>query len=292
MELKIVKNICPHCEKTLYVNKKTFANHVRWCKKNPKYETILQSTKEKLTSKKATKKEHEVKCEYCGNQYIIKCTDSEFKNGRYRKTCSDLCAKRLTNLKAGKKRIRKISETIRKNYHLNDENYDVEEMVYINECKFCGKKFKTKKRKQQFCSRKCSMKNRNKIFLMNADKFKLYKHQCQFTFSLNYYPNEFEFNLINENGWYKPKNHGNNLNGVSRDHMFSIKKGFENKIDPYLLSHPANCKLLVQSKNASKHSKCSIDINELKNKIKHFEEKYGHYENKIDYTGIEDFNNH
>ena len=41
-----------------------------------------------------------------------------------------------------------------------------------------------------------------------------------------------ELNLIKKYGWYKAKNHGNNLNGISRDHMLSIADGFKNSIDP------------------------------------------------------------
>lgn len=289
MELKIVENICPHCGEVIYVNKKTFANHVRWCKKNPRYEEILNGTKEKLSGEKIIRKEHDLKCEFCGKIYTVRCTDKEFNRGDYKKTCSALCSKRLTALKSGKKRNYKISKSIRERNASLSDNYLAEEMVYVNECKFCGNKFKTKKQKQQFCSRKCAAKDRHKNFTDNAIQFKIYKRQCLFLFSLNDYPDEFDFGLINENGWYKAKNHGDNLNGVSRDHMFSIKMGFEEKIDPYLLSHPANCNLLVQTKNASKHSKCSIDLNELKKRIAYFEEKYGCYENKIDYTGIEDF---
>ena len=91
---------------------------------------------------------------------------------------------------------------------------------------------------------------------------------------MNTYPNEFDFSLIEKNGWYKAKNHGDNLNGVSRDHMYSIMEGFRNNIDPDIISHPANCKLLLHNDNVSKSDNCSITIDELKKRINEWENKY------------------
>lgn len=59
--------------------------------------------------------------------------------------------------------------------------------------------------------------------------------------------------------------------------MYSIMEGFRNNIDPHLISHPANCKLLKHEDNVSKHDRCSISLNELKSRIQVWEEKYGKY---------------
>jgi hypothetical protein len=107
---------------------------------------------------------------------------------------------------------------------------------------------------------------------------------------LNSFPEEFKFSLIKENGWYKAKNHGDNLYGVSRDHIFSVNEAFKNKIDPYYISHPANCELLLHSDNASKSDNCKITINDLKNKVKKWNNKYGIYENKINYELLKEMN--
>lgn len=80
----------------------------------------------------------------------------------------------------------------------------------------------------------------------------VYHAQCAFRFSLNDYPNEFDFEIVNKNGWYKASNMGNNLCGVSRDHRFSVTDAFVNHIDPYLISHPANCCLMQHTENQSK----------------------------------------
>ena len=58
-------------------------------------------------------------------------------------------------------------------------------------------------------------------------------------------------------------------------------------VDPYILSHPANCQLIQQSKNASKHDKCNITLDSLKEKIKEWNSKYGVYPNNINYVKFE-----
>ncbi len=73
------------------------------------------------------------------------------------------------------------------------------------------------------------------------------------------------------------------MNGISRDHMLSVSEGYKQKINPLLLAHPANCKLLRHNDNISKGFKCSINIEELKEKINEWELKYGsYYKNKLE----------
>lgn len=105
-------------------------------------------------------------------------------------------------------------------------------------------------------------------------EYRKYKLDCAFKFGLKDYEEEFNFELIEKYGWYKAKNNGDNLDGVSRDHMYSIKEGFENKIDTNIISHSANCELIQQRKNSSKHIKCSITLDELKERIKNWNKKY------------------
>ena len=57
--------------------------------------------------------------------------------------------------------------------------------------------------------------------------------------------------------------------------MISIKYGFENKIDPMIISHPANCNLILQKENSRKNKKISLSLPELLIKINQWEEKYG-----------------
>lgn len=269
---EIVENVCPYCGQVLLMNKRSFANHVRWCKANPRYEEILASTKSKI-SKSLKKdcnipKERILHCVVCGKEYTVMCSNSELEKGKYRKTCSSHCAALLSDMHTDKKiKNEKISKTLTKKKD-------------IYKCQYCGKTFLSSV-KRKYCCRHCAAKGR---FLKNKSFKKEYKLCCTFCFALNEFSNEYDFSLIEKYGWYKAKNHGNNLNGVSRDHIFSCENGYNELIDPYLISHPANCQLLRHSDNSSKYIKSDISFDELLERIRIWHDKYGVYENKIDYT--------
>lgn len=289
---QIVENVCPYCGEVLIMNKRSFANHVRWCKKNPRYEEIKKSTQEKLSKSLKKTQEYTLKCEVCGKEYKIEITEHIYNLGKYKKTCSVTCAKQLsakhTNKEEKIKKLRasNISKYHTKDYLLSHKIIRYDNGIYVKQCENCGKEFETSSLKSKYCSDECRTFSRyyaNK----NLQEFKhiktIYKHTCHFNFSLNSYPDAFDFDLINKYGWYKAKNHGNNLNGVSRDHMYSCNMGFTNKIDPYLISHPANCKLLRHNENSGKRDKSSITLEELKQRVDNWNKKYGVYENKINY---------
>src|SRR5208337_1216727 len=97
-----------------------------------------------------------------------------------------------------------------------------------------------------------------------------YRHRCKFKFNVHDYPRIFDLNLLEQHGWYVPTNcktRPSNLNGVSKDHLLSIDEGFDKKIDPSVMSHPANCNLILHTDNDSKSNKSSIKIDELLDKI-------------------------
>ncbi len=111
---------------------------------------------------------------------------------------------------------------------------------------------------------------RGKFIESRKEGFERYRQLCEFKFNLNDYPNYFDFSLIKKYGWYRAKNRGDVPNGVNRDHMYSIKDGFINNIDPSIISHPANCQLLLHNDNIKKKNKSSITFNELLERIKMF----------------------
>ena len=80
--------------------------------------------------------------------------------------------------------------------------------------------------------------------------------------------------MVEKYGWYAAKNRGNNLGGISRDHIVSIRYGFENNVDSNIIAHPANCRLMVHGLNVSKGKKCGITVEQLKEKIQKWNEKY------------------
>lgn len=283
---EIVENICPYCGEVLIMNKRSFANHVRWCKKNPRYAEIKDSCISKLKSKPSKKKTYIHQCKICGKDYEVKCTEYIHQLGKYKKTCCDKCAKQLT---ANNSNIELKNERISNSFKQKPSHK--KEVIKI--CKYCGKEFVTNNINRIFCSCLC---HRRDIRLTGYQELKdkklksLYKSCCQFKFALNNYPDEFDFSLIEKHGWYKAKNRGDNLNGISRDHIYSRNKGFEELIDPYIISHPANCQLLRHNDNISKHKGCDISIGDLIEKIKKWHQKYGEYPNLIDYKIFEKSN--
>jgi hypothetical protein len=106
------------------------------------------------------------------------------------------------------------------------------------------------------------------------DYYKFYRPQCEFDFNIYDFKNEFDFNIIKEYGWYSPSNKENNLNGVSRDHIYSCKDGFINRIAHNIIKHPANCALMKHSENNIKNTKSNITLDELLEKIIKWNKKY------------------
>jgi hypothetical protein len=47
------------------------------------------------------------------------------------------------------------------------------------------------------------------------------------------------------------------------DHKFSILKGYQQKVSPFIIGHLYNLEMVPWKENISKHSKCSIDLKEL-----------------------------
>lgn len=106
-----------------------------------------------------------------------------------------------------------------------------------------------------------------------------YYWNARFRFNVYNFPEEFDLSLIQKYGWYTcpRKNHKNltkNINGISRDHLISISYGFANNIDSNIISHPANCTLMIHADNYSKGVKCSITLEELMHRIKIWDNKY------------------
>lgn len=254
--------ICEECGKN-FEKFQDKANHVRW--EHLKYSFKSDESRKrhgKKCSEVANQKygkwvEEDVTCSKkdCTNKIHIKYREGKKKDKYF---CSQSCANSKIHSKETKSKISKALKIERK---------------YI--CLNCKKEFIPKKKKRKFCSNECSSEYRSKQARKNWNSYQIYKNECIFNFNLSDYKKEFDFSLIEQYGWYKAKNHGNNLNGISRDHMFSIKEGFLQKISPYIIKHPANCQLMRHNDNISKYSKCSITLEDLKNRIKEWDKKYG-----------------
>lgn len=140
-----------------------------------------------------------------------------------------------------------------------------------------------KKKKNKLCVCGTVLENKKRTYcdsckinkILSSKNISKYRTRCKFNFDLKEFPDEFNFSLIKEYGWYSPTNKKNNLTGVSRDHMVSVKYGFDNGIDPKIISHPANCQLLRHTENHKKDKNCSITFEQLLKRILLWEEKYG-----------------
>ena len=114
-----------------------------------------------------------------------------------------------------------------------------------------------------------------------------YYASSRFRFNVYNYPEEFDLSLIDQYGWYscpgkKRKSKLKNIHGISRDHIISISFGFANNIDPKIISHPANCRLMMHSENKNKSYRCDMTIDQLLAKIEIWNKKYTERDNGIE----------
>lgn len=208
-----------------------------------------------------------------------KCHTSHDLNGKF---CSRSCANSrgprtedFKNKVRSKLVGRKVSDSTRAKLsgdnHPKRKGRNLPPIVITKECLYCNNNFQSKYGKQKYCSQKCYS-----LYVKSSKTaFENYRNECAFKFNVYDYPQEFDLALVEQYGFYSASNKGNNLNGISRDHKISVRYGFDNAIEPKLISHPANCQLMIQSENSAKKTKCSISIDELKDLIKKWDEKYG-----------------
>lgn len=101
----------------------------------------------------------------------------------------------------------------------------------------------------------------------NMSEKELYYLKSEFKFKEEDFKKVKGYELIKQYGMYHSIN---NQSGVSRDHMISRNYGWLNNIPPEVIAHPANCEMIIQSNNASKGTKCSITLEELYERIEHW----------------------
>lgn len=173
------------------------------------------------------------------------------------KSCGEPIVKRLSKpkkLKTSSSKAKRVKTSKVKVYK-----------SYNCECDTCGFKFESETYKK-YC-KSCS-----------TEYYSVYRPRAEFKFNPYDYPKWFELDLLDKYGFYSPSNKSNNLDGVSRDHRLSVRDGLDSKIDPYLLSHPANCELMIHRDNSKKYTGSSIDFKQLLVLIDMFEELYPEYD--------------
>ena len=211
-------------------------------------------------------------CEHCHKSFNKMIRQIDLDKNRLPKHCSRSCANsrvRTDEIKA------KVSEKLLRVKFVDGRRISLAPRL----CKGCGKCIdRIDSKTKRYCSEECK---RAHLYHMVNDEFRgtyrQYRQACSFKFNLASYPEEFDFELIKKYGFYSPKNKKDNPNGVTRDHMYSVREGLENNVPPWILAHPANCQLMLYVDNVSKNARCSITLDELNERIRIWEEKYGKY---------------
>lgn len=185
------------------------------------------------------------------------------------------------------------------------ENYNQRKEI-INYCPTCRKEIiTTELENKKFCSISCSAKHnslainrsnetmnklRNRlvseetkeklrrkgyeqygISITDIEPKKVYKKQCRFLIKEQFYKELAGYDLYLKYGKYNPKT---KKEGVCMDHILSIVDGFINKINPKIISHPANCQFLFYKENISKKHRSDITLEELLKRIAIWEETH------------------
>ena len=216
---------------------------------------------------KITKSHHEIiYCKNCGKE-INKTISNE------KQFCNKSCSAQYNNKrrKHTEETKNKIKNTIKSKFPNkikktkivgNKKLRENRPLISIRKCKFCGMDKPILKQKS-ICN-DCAI-----------NYYKVYRPLCEFDFNVYKYKDEFELSLITEYGWYSPTNKKNNQNGVSKDHIYSVHDGFKNNVDYEIIKHPANCQLMKHIDNNKKKCQSLITLNELLERIKKWNEKFG-----------------
>jgi len=213
----------------------------------------------------------------------IKCSKLGVSTVKNKKTISNctVCGKKVEDYsKVNRKYCSRRCGVIHNNTIRTTEsrNQQKESLLKTLSIKFnTTKPEKVRKIRKPVKERKCkncknSMYNTFKFICEECKEnyYKLYRQNCNFTFNINEFIHLFsekELLDLKELKMYSALNRGNNINGVSKDHRFSVKRGFELGIKCFIISHPANCELLPQKTNSSKHTSCSVTLDELYTRI-------------------------
>lgn len=271
---------CEYCEKGSFTSKAGYKGHVRNCKYNPE----------------SSYKGHALECDSqkCDQKFVTLEKPSFDPNENH--FCSNSCARSFATQENREEINQRISETLKRKIK-NDREFKEEVLEDLPferktqkigdrsdidsttsnssaiQCPACGENWVLSESDRKYCSHECHMED---LRVDPSESRSKYRKECKFDFNLWHYPEEFDLDLIREHGMYRSANMEDpNLNGVVRDHRVSIMYGWRNEVDPEVISHPANCELMLHKENISKNDGCSITVKELKRRIEEdWEEKY------------------
>jgi hypothetical protein len=234
-------------------------------------------------------KDHYAKCEGVRNKYSISHIGQ--KSNKKNKKYNEIYGTEKSDEIKKKQRNRKILDLEKIKYKY-PELFKVEEFRINpkNEleiqgiCKNCNcwftltypqiyERYRNIKHKSKanlyfFCSNKCKEESKDYYsnrYLINPNTFKRFM----------IYKKEVIRETEKTIRIHKSKIKNIELRGIKYkyelDHKYSIYSGFCQKVNPKIVSHWKNLKILTQSKNRSKHKKNSLTLQELLNEIKNSE---------------------
>jgi hypothetical protein len=133
--------------------------------------------------------------------------------------------------------------------------------IYINNCAHCNSIVEIINKNKKYCN-KC-----NHRYSDNG------RVPYYFKFNVFDFPNLFDLGMIKQYGYFSNgKNNSKiNINGVSRDHKVSVNEAIRNGYDPFYISHPLNCEILLHKDNNKKNSKSSTEYTTLCKMVDEFE---------------------
>ena len=183
-----------------------------------------------------------------------------------------ICSKILNQLVIQYDDYLKVRDIL--NTHLHIENKsprEINQLYNLNYRDFGGVikyhfniRLKSLKEAQQNTARQKSI---------NYDFKAKYWKECSFSFDVFLFPNIPGYELLKEYSFSRPQEKDPNYVYLHRDHMVSIKYGYENHIPSHHISHPANCAILLEKDNIIKGSNSSITYQDLLERINHWDSK-------------------
>lgn len=198
----------------------------------------------------------ETTCFICNSKIL------DLKNNN-RKFCSRKCSAIYNNSIRTKESREKQKETLLKTLLKKPRKIKI---VKVKK----GLRNTTAERSCKSCNTKMYNTHKQICESCKTKYYLFYRQDCNFNFVISEFSflfSEKELHDLKQNGMYSASNRGNNINGISRDHKFSVKEGYILNIKPFILSHPANCELLHHVKNNKKKTTCSISLLDLYNNI-------------------------
>ena len=160
--------------------------------------------------------------------------------------------------------------------HTNEDHLSVSEILKLYGFEHSDHRLLTKNFNIQFRTHKDAIIEhlRRKGYYDTLSDRKKYYNECDFRFSGKLLPYVVGAELLKAHKFCNQSNPS--FNGITKDHRVSRKYGFEHNIDPYLISHPANCELMLRNENSSKSDKCSITVEQLIEEVEWWNENIIH----------------